>query len=176
MQPDTPEDFDPAAFEALISEMRPRLRGILARYRIPPQDAEDVLQEVLLVAFRKWSTIASREYWLLGVMRLKCALYWRRKRNSRVEACESELLEELSPPLPPGQEQTERSQDLARLMGGLDERQRTAVWLRFGLGLSSQEVASQLGYSPAGVRKLTYRCLEKVQRWAATAATFNPRA
>lgn len=167
---------DPVEFGALIERMRPRLRPVLARHRIPPQDSEDLLQEVFLAAYRKWHTIAAPESWLLGVLRLQCALYWRRCRSNRVQSVESTLLEELSTPLPPGQEGAEWRWDVERLTGVLEARHRSALWLRFGLGLSSQEIATRLGYSAAGVRKLTYRCLAKVQRWAAEAGSFNSRA
>jgi RNA polymerase sigma factor (sigma-70 family) len=57
--------------------------------------------------------------------------------------------------------------DVQSLTSHLEGRHREALWLRFGEGLSSSEVAARLGYSPTSIRKLTYRCLEKVQRRAA---------
>lgn len=160
--PPAPEDLS-----ALVARIRLRLKAVLARYRIPPQDAEDVLQESFLVALAKWDSILCAESWLLGTLRLKCALYWKRRRTDRLQGMEAEALEELSAPQPPGQEQEERRLDLESLTCELDARHRAALWLRFGEGLRSGEVAAELGFSPTSIRKVTYRCLEKVQRRAA---------
>jgi RNA polymerase sigma factor (sigma-70 family) len=157
----------PEDLAALVVRIRPRLRAVLARYRIPPQDAEDVLQESFLVALVKWESILCIESWLLGTLRLKCALYWKRRRTDRLQGMEAEALEELCAPLPPQQEHEERRLDLESLTCDLDTRHRAALWLRFGEGLRSHEVATELGFSPTSIRKVTYRCLEKVQRRAA---------
>jgi RNA polymerase sigma-70 factor (ECF subfamily) len=146
--------------------MRPRLRAVLARYSVPPQDAEDVLQEVFVAAWAGRGSILQLEGWLLGALRLKCALYWRKRRNERVQGVEAERLEELSAPLSPRQERDAMRLDVESLTSHLEVRQRAALFLRFGEGLTSREVAAQLGYSPTSIRKLTCRCLEKVQRRA----------
>jgi RNA polymerase sigma factor (sigma-70 family) len=159
---------------ALVARLRPRLRIELHRHRIPFQDAEDLVQDVLLAALRRWDAIRSPEGWIVGALRRRCALYWRQRRAARVESVEASLLEELSPPLAPRQEREAARWDLARLTRELEPLQRGALWLRFGEGLRSEEVAARLGYSPKGVRKLAYRCLAKVQR-RALAARFIPR-
>jgi RNA polymerase sigma factor (sigma-70 family) len=158
---------DDQTFSELLEAVRPRLKRLLRSYDIPPEDAEDIVQEALLDALRKWSTIRHKEVWLLGTVRFKCSNYWRRKRGDRVEAFDLPVLEELSLPQAPGQEQREISLDLRSLTRGVDGRHRAALWLRFGLGLSTDEVAQQLGYSSASIRKLTGRCLARLQRWVA---------
>jgi RNA polymerase sigma factor (sigma-70 family) len=138
-------------------------------YRIlgSTQDAEDLVQETLLDALRKWEAIRNLEAWLGGTLRFKCAKYWRRQHAEPVLGVDPPVLEELSEPQPPAQELDGALLDLRRLSRGLGKRHRTALWLRFGLGLSTDEVALRLGYCPASVRKLTSRSIARLQRWAA---------
>jgi RNA polymerase sigma factor (sigma-70 family) len=152
--------------EDCLARLRPRLKHILKSYNIPLQEAEDILQEALLDAVVKWQTIRNVEPWLIGTLRFKCARYWRRQRTERVHAVAPQVLEELCEPLPPAQERDEVLLDLRRLARGLGRRHRAALWLRFGLGLSPDEVARRLGYSPGSIRKLTGRSMARLQRWA----------
>lgn len=165
--PDPLSPPDDQTLLELLEAIRPRLKRLLRSYDIPPEDAEDIVQESILEALRKWGTIRQKDVWLLGTVRFKCSHYWKRRRGERVEAFDLDVLEELSGPRAPDQEQREISLDLRSLTRGVDERHRAALWLRFGVGLSTDEVARQLGYSAASIRKLTGRCLARLQRWAA---------
>lgn len=165
--PDTlPPPTDQTLLE-LLEAVRPRLRRLLRSYDIPLEDAEDLVQDALVEALRKWDTIRVKDAWLLGAVRFKCSNYWKRKRGGRVEAVDLDELEELSEPQAPDQEQREISLDLRSLTRGVDERHRAALWLRFGVGLSPDEIAGQLGYSATSIRKLTGRCLARLRRWVA---------
>jgi RNA polymerase sigma factor (sigma-70 family) len=151
----------------LLETIRPRLKRLLQSYDIPPEDAEDLVQEALLDALRKWDAIRAKDVWLLGTVRFKCSNYWKRRRAGRVEAFDLAELEELSGPQSPGQEQAEIALDLRSLTRGLDGRHRAVLWLRYGEGLSTAEVAQRLGYCSSSIRKLSGRCLARLQRWAA---------
>ncbi len=164
--PISPSPDDRTLLE-LLEAIRPRLKRLLRSYDIPPEDAEDLVQESILEALRKWGTIRQKDTWLLGTLRFKCSHYWKKRRGDRVEAFDLPELEELSEPQAPDQEQREIAMDLRSLTRGVDGRHRAALWLRFGVGLSTDEVASRLGYSAASIRKLTGRCLARLQRWAA---------
>lgn len=167
-------DPDTQTLEEHLERIRPQLKRILRRYDIPLQDAEDIVQEALLDALRKWDTIRHKEAWMLGAVRFKCSHYWKRLRSERVLAVDLPVLEELSPPQAPGQEREEIRLDLYNLTRGLDRRHRAILWLRYGLGLSAGEVAERLGYCPSSIRKLAGRCLVRLQRWAAAAADDPP--
>lgn len=158
---------DDQTLRELLEALRPRIKRLLRSYDIPLEDAEDLVQEALLEALRKWGTIRQKDTWLLGTLRIKCSHYWKKRRGDRLEAFDLAVLEELSGPQAPGQEQKEISMDLQSLTRGVDGRHRAALWLRFGVGLSVDEVALRLGYSAASIRKLTGRCLARLQRWAA---------
>jgi RNA polymerase sigma factor (sigma-70 family) len=156
--------------EELLEKVRPRLKQVLKRYDIPFQDAEDLLQEAFVELFRKWETIRVKDAWLLGTVRFKCSTYWKRRRAERVQAFDLPELTELSPPQPPEQERTEVLHDLRHLVRGLDDRHLAVLYLRFGLGLSSAEVALRLGYRSSSIRKLADRSLARLRRWAAAEA------
>ncbi len=119
-------------------------------------------------AVRKWDTIQHMESWLLGTLGYKCSHYWRRQRSDsvRVQAMDTPDLEELAPPQPPAQERDGVLLDLHTLMQGLGKKHQEALWLRFGLGLSTEEVALRLGYCSSSVRKLTARAMARLHRWA----------
>lgn len=149
---------------AFLERVRPRIKRVLRSFGIPPEDAEDVLQEALLEAVRKWDTIQHLEAWLLGTLSFKCSKYWRHHRGDRVQAVDAPVLEELARPQAPAQEREEVIHDLRNLLRGLGKRHRTVLWLRFGLGLSTVEVAERLGYCPSSIRKLTTRSMARLHR------------
>ena len=153
--------------EEHLERVRPQIKRLLRSYDIPLQDAEDVLQDALLVAIQKWDTIRHKEAWILGAVRFKCSNYWKKLRNERILAVEPMVLVELSPAQAPEQEQREIGLDLNSLTRSIDKRHRAALWLRFGVGLDTAEVARRLGYNPNSIRKLTSRSLARLQKQVA---------
>lgn len=168
----TPPDHAPIPgtdrepIEQFLHRIRPRLKRVLKNYNIPFQDAEDLLQESLLEALRKWDTIQHLEAWLIGTLGYKCSNYWKKHQGERVQAVDTPVLEQLSPPQAPAQDRDAVLLDLRSLMSGLGSRQRAVLWFRFGLGLSTPEVARRLGYCPSSIRKLTSRSMARLRRWA----------
>jgi RNA polymerase sigma factor (sigma-70 family) len=164
IDPLSPPEPETRTLEEHLERIRPQIKRLLRHYDIPLQDAEDVVQDALLVALQKWDTIRHKEAWLVGAVRFKCSNYWKKLRNDRLLAVELPVLEELSPPQAPEQEQREIGLDLDSLTRGIERRHRAALWLRFGVGLHTDEVARRLGYCPSSIRKLTSRCLLRLQR------------
>lgn len=160
----TPPPVHLEGLEELIVQLRPRLRQVLSAHRIPYPDSEDLVQDVLMAAFRKWDTIQAKDAWILGTLRNKCAVYWKRRRRERVEGMAPEALESLSEPLPPVQERAELFWDLEAVVGSLCRRHRIVLWMRFGLGLSTLEIAARTGYHHSSIRKLTCRSIARLQR------------
>jgi RNA polymerase sigma factor (sigma-70 family) len=161
--PNPAPDVVPDPLEELFQRLRPRLKRVLTQYHIPPQDAEDILQETFTVAFQKWETVYNKEYWLLGTIRYRCILYWKRMRALREEALEAADLENLCETRRTTEERLELEQEFESITRPLRSHQRTALWLRYGVGLSTAEVAKALGYCPATMRKLLRRCLKRLQ-------------
>lgn len=146
-------------FEALLDQLRPQATRILARHRIPHEDAEDLLQETFFALAFKWDGLRNPAAWLLSTLRNRCLIYWRHQRESRLEAVDAPRLEALAGSQAPPQERTDLRHDLNVAFARLPEPYRDVLRLRYGLGWQSAEVAEKLGYESDGMRRLTSECL-----------------
>lgn len=145
--------------DELLVRIRPRFRQVLGRFRVPAQDAEDILQEALMAAVLKWEDIQDPEAWLMVTLRNRCLIYWRKKRESLVCDVDQALLEIISKPQEPPQARDELLLDLETLLEGVPERCRKLLRLRYGLGLSSSEAARRVGLRADSARKASQRCI-----------------
>ena len=157
-------DIPIEALADLLWQLRPRIRHVFSNFRIPSFDADDVLQDVLVIAFLKWDTIRIKDAWLIGTLRKKCVLYWKRQREDRLYGVDAETLEDLCQPVGPDQERIERRLDIMALTSDLCQRHRLVLWLRYGVGLSASEIAARTGYCGSSIRKLTGRSVARIQR------------
>jgi RNA polymerase sigma factor (sigma-70 family) len=146
---------------AVLERLRPWINRILARYRIPSQDAEDLVQTTLMLAVMKWAEIAMPGAWLLATLANRCVLYWRARQ---LEVARFE-------PLDNGQMVvTEPAQEVHALLADLDAAsqqlpaaQRRLLVLRFRVGLNSCEVAKAMGLAQNSIKKSTRRALERLR-------------
>jgi len=137
---------------------------LLARYRIPQEDAEDLLQETFVALVFKWNNIRNPEAWLLSTLRNRCTLYWRQKRQDLYEAVDAALLEAVAEPVDPPQARSDLRHDLNQAISHLPVRCQDLLRLRYGLGCKSSEVAEQMGEGSEEIRKLTTSCLVALTR------------
>lgn len=134
------------------------------RQGIPVEDAEDLIQQTLLVLMVKHRDVRSPDAWVIGTLRNKCRRYWQLRREDPVGGLEAETLEAAAPPLPPDQERDDLRRDLEAALARLPERCRTVLRYRYGLGFRAQEIADLLEQPAANVRKTASRCLRTLQR------------
>ena len=153
------ESVERESLDHLLRRLRPRLKQVLGRYRIPPHDAEDLVQEALISTIQKWDVIQDPEAWLLVTLRNRCVVYWRKRRNNLYNSVDTAILELLSEPVAAPQERSELLWDLNNLLEELPPRCRKLLRLRYGLGFDSGEVAERMGYHPSSVRKVARRCM-----------------
>jgi RNA polymerase sigma factor (sigma-70 family) len=154
----------PDSLNNVLLTSRPRLERVLRHFEIPPEDAEDILQDAQLTLLYKWEKVRSPESWLIGTVKKKCIMYWRKRRGSLCEAVDTAILDLVSEPQAPEQEKKDLSSDLGRVLGQLSERCRSLLRLRYGLGYGPTEVANQMGYRLSSIRKVTNRCLAALTR------------
>jgi RNA polymerase sigma factor (sigma-70 family) len=157
-------DSDTRELESLLTELRPRIRATFGRFRIPPEEAEDILQDSLLALVSKGAAIHSREPWLLATLRNRCLLYWRSRRRRLYDAIDSSLLESAAGCTAPEQERIGLQRDLDAVISLLPVRCQSLLRLRYGLGYDSSEVATSMGYRNSSVRKVALRCISALTR------------
>lgn len=150
--------------EKFLHEVRPRLRSVFSRHRIPPEDTEDILQQTLLALVYQWEKVRDPEAWLMGTVRNQCRLYWRRKRRLLYEAVDAVVLEWLATPQPSPQDRRDLWHDLEATLERLPERCQRLLRLRYQLGYEPNEVADRMGYSRLSISKITHRCLAELAR------------
>ena len=150
------------SLESLLLSLRPRLRRLLARYQVPVEEGEDILQQALLALVVKGQKVFCPEAWLLGTVRNRCLIYWRRRRRAVHDSMDPRLLEALAAPTQPPQEVDDLRRDLERLIGALPLRCQRFFRLRYGEGLALHDISARLGYRYASMGKLGERCLSQL--------------
>jgi len=147
------------SLELLLEELQPRLRGVLASFRIPFEDAEDLLQQSVLTYLHKRERIRDPGRWLVGTLRNRCLMYWRSHRRRLYESVDVAILESVAEPEQPAQHQADLSYDLDRVLAKLPDRCRTLLHLRYTEGCDPSESADRMGYRRSGIYKIMERCL-----------------
>jgi len=150
--------------EEFLERVRPRVRALFLRYRIPLQDTEDILQQALLALLYHRDSIRDPEAWLVGTLRNKCLLYWRNHRRKLYDAVDATVLDLVAEPLAPDQEGADLRRDLTTAIEQLPERCRSILSLRYRHGYSPAEMSVFLGSSQGSISKMTNRCLAALTR------------
>ncbi len=131
--------------------------SICRRYSIPPQDAEDLMQQSLVAFIDRQSEIEHPQAWLAGTLRNHCLMYWRRRRRCLYRAVDAAILETLAEPTPSEAHAIEFAHDMAQVLDRLPSRCRSVLELRYGLGCQPVETARRLGYRSSGRERGAYR-------------------
>ena len=150
--------------DATVGRLENVGRLYLRRHRLPPEDADDILQQTLLIFLIKHEEIHNPEAWMRGALRKRCQFYWRRRQKSLLTLVDSSILEALSPPTLPEVSQGDVQRDLDRALDSIPTRCRQLLELRYGQDCNPQDAAAQLGYQPSGAYKIFERCLAALTR------------
>jgi RNA polymerase sigma factor (sigma-70 family) len=159
MSTSVPPDLAEPSLEEILARAEPRLKRVLSRYRIPAQDADDLLQETFLIMVSKAGSIRNPDAWLVATLANRCIIYWRKHRSKLWDLVDTAILELLADVEAPPQESSELRHDLDALLSNLPDRCRSLLRLRYGYGCSTAETAERMGYCKSSIRKVTRRCL-----------------
>jgi len=148
---------DRAAFEDLVEASWDRLVR-LSRSVVGDGDAEDVVQEALLVAWRKLPSLADPTRFAAWASRIVFRRALRRRRGTRPHLD----LEAVAEPAVAGDPAA--TIDVWRVMGRLAPRQRAVLHLTAVEGLTDSEIGAVLGLAAGSVRAHRRRARERVRR------------
>jgi len=168
MEPEPPSDAslaeraragDRAAFEHLHQRFARTVHGLLLAH-VPPNDADDLVQEVFLSAWRRLETLRDVERvgaWLLAIARNAALAIGRRARTPELVPA-PELLSSAAASRPP--QATADGAEILGLMRELPEAYRETLALRLVEGLSGPEIAAATGLTHGSVRVNLHRGLQ----------------
>ncbi len=149
-----------------MQHLQPRMVEILSRFEIPVDDAESILGELFLTLQVHRDSILQPDRWLLASLRIRCARYWRRRRENLCLSIDSGLLSLFSSPEVPEDEKIQVRRRLVQLGGRLSATCRNRLASRYGLTFPESATPEARAASP--LRSLLddplLRCLAALTR------------
>lgn len=167
MPDDWDEDDD---LEELLRGLRRRFEAIFRRYRIRPEDAEDLLQNVMLQFVLKRPQVRNPPAWICQALTLECLMFLRTERRRIVQSVEDTLLEIFGGGDFPDPEREFLRKQLRRWIRKLPRNCQELIRLKYVENLSAKEIAERTGYKPSSVDKVTRRCVARLKRMFDAAA------
>jgi RNA polymerase sigma-70 factor (ECF subfamily) len=137
---------DRSAFGELYSRYARMVHGILLA-RVPPRDAEDLVQDVFMSAMRQLRvlrTAAAFKGWLAAIARNRAIDYFRDAKP------QTELDEKIERSL--GVAASQEAFEVLELIQSLPEAYRETLILRLVEGMTGPEIAKRTGLTPESVR------------------------
>ncbi len=136
----------PVAFRGLYDEHHAFVWAVLRKLGVPERDAEDVMQEVFLVVYRRLSAFEGRSAWTTWLYGITTRVYWnyaRRQRSRPQASASASSLRLVDPGVDPERftQRREASAMLEALLGTLDVEKRTAYVLHTLEGLSAPQIS-----------------------------------
>src|SRR4051812_41009745 len=144
-------------FEEFVTAAWPRLRRASFLLTHHTQDAEDLLQHVLIRAYAAWPRVRRDEAYAYVHRSLVNAYIdsTRRRRPTPTEVVDR--------PVSSGETVIDDRSELLDLLGPLTPRERAVVVLRHYLATPEREVAAALGVTPGTVKSTASRAIARLR-------------
>ena len=163
------------AYRALVERHSRAVFRLAYRMMGNEQDAEDVVQETFLKAYRSLKNFEERSTFSTWLYRItsNCALDLLRKRQRHEQKREPVPLEEseVVAQMPAGDPTPDRlalsaelSRQMTAAMSELSPMERAAFVLRHHEGHSIAEIGRQLGLEPSATKNSIFRAVQKLRR------------
>jgi RNA polymerase sigma-70 factor, ECF subfamily len=164
---------DSDAFRALVEQHGRSVFRLAYRMTGNEQDAEDVVQESFLRAYRQLGRFESRANfgtWLYRIVS-NCSVDLMRSKQARHDQVRGDSLDESVVELPaadgPGPERMAQSAEIDRrvqdALGALSPLERAAFTLRHYEGRSIDEISATLGLGTSAAKHSVFRAVKKLR-------------
>ena len=162
---------DSEAFRTLVERHSRTVFRLAFRLTGNEQDAEDVVQESFLRAYRQLGRFESRANfgtWLYRIV-ANCAVDLMRAKQARLTHCDASLGEraDLASSAAPGPERLAASAEIQRrvaeALDGLSPLERAAFTLRHYEGRSIDEISKTLGLGVSAAKHSVFRAVKKLR-------------
>ena len=162
---------DAEAFRRIVERHSRRLFQSAYRLTGNEQNAEDVVQETFLKAYRNLHRFDGRSQFSTWLYRIavNCAMDLMRKESRRTARERAEDVSDLAtlatehPPPDRLAASSETGRAVARVLGGLSPTERAAFVMRHFEGYSSVEIGQLLGIRGGAARNAVFRAVSKLR-------------
>lgn len=157
---------DPDATAVALNRYAPLVFGIVKRALGRDSEAEDLTQEILGWFFRRIGTLRdprALEAFVRSVALRVLKWELRRRRSRRFLTLSSTGQLPDGPAIPDGPGRRYAMHHLQRALNGLGRRERAVLLLRYGEGMTVQEVAAATGISTATVKRTLQRAAQRLR-------------
>jgi RNA polymerase sigma-70 factor (ECF subfamily) len=152
---------DRDAWQRLVERFDRYVLGIIRHgYRVPPQDAEDVFQEVFIKAYARLGDLRNDDAigpWLAGITRRTCLTRLRTRVDEPVDSLDEETADEAA------LEQVERAMDVDAALRRLPEACQEILERFFRDDQPYAQIAAELGLPAGTIASRISRCLSKLK-------------
>lgn len=161
---------DHDAFRVLVDRHIRSVYRLAFRMTGTPHDAEDVVQETFIRAYRQLSRFEARanvSTWLYRIA-FNCAVDFLRSRPRRESATEADVLERMAPSASgPTMDDLvyagEIGERMQQALSDLSEKERAAFLMRHYHGCSIEEIGSTLGMKTNATKHSIFRAVKKMR-------------
>jgi RNA polymerase sigma-70 factor (sigma-E family) len=157
-------------FARFVDEAGPRLRRAAYLLTHHHQDAEDLLQAVLVKAYVAWPKVRRGEAYSYVSRALVNGYIDQRRKHDRVVVTETVA----DTPVDPDRTVEDRTR-LVRLLEPLSERERSMIVLRYYFDQSETDVADHFGVSVGTVKSTASRAMARLREGSLTPADHSGR-
>lgn len=140
----------------------PLLRKIAEhKFRVPPGDAETLVNEVFVAYLRRRTIIGNLEKWLVGAVCHASRDYWRKQRRVEPLPSFAETLIDTRDADP--ESRIVRQLFVAAGIRQLPSKCRTVITMYYGQGYSAAEIAERLDITAGYATQLLSSCRKRAQ-------------
>lgn len=151
------------SYQRFLVGITPMLRRVIMR-RLPPADAEDVLQEVLISIHKARHTFDGDRPlmpWLMAITSFRINDYLRKAyATSRRETVDIDSLADI---LPEVTETMGADESINELLADVPERERKILTLMHVEGFTAKETGAKLGMKESAVKVAAHRAVKKIR-------------
>jgi RNA polymerase sigma-70 factor (ECF subfamily) len=163
---------DDEAFDYIVRHWERRIYNLAWRMVGNREDAQDIVQETFLSAFRSIKGLrdpGNFSAWLYQIALNHCRMRWKHRASNRRDDVAADQLEdkdyfEGALTVEHGADQFEKVDIIRKALAGLSEDHKTAIVLKEYVGLSLEELASVMQCPLSTAKSRLYHGLQEVQR------------
>jgi RNA polymerase sigma-70 factor (ECF subfamily) len=165
-------DLQPT-YDQIVRPIEDRMIRSIWRVVRNPQDAEDALQDALVVVWKQWDRIRRHPNPQSLVLKICIDAAYdvtrRRLRQGRISELDQAAVEQAGVAQLPAETMVNREQyaQIVTAIHRLSRQQATAMLMRAVQGQSYEEIAAVLGCTPATARKHVARSRQRLRVWLA---------